>query len=196
MGTAPPLCHESPDVKTNITKIGAVLLVGGICLWCSDLRAQATTTTTAVTTTNGAFTEFVPGSETIVVTTEGNTAPLRYVVNKQTTIVDEAGAPIAVERISPGQPVVSAVHGAAGDRLVASRIVVRKAPVGAGRYTTTTTTTRPLTHDEKEALEERREERKEQLEKEIEHRKKALEKAKDAEEERLEKLKDKLDDDN
>ena len=94
-------------------KIGPVLLAVGICAWCTDVRAQETTTTTTattVTTTKGAFTEFVPASETIVVRTETNPAPLRYVVTKQTTIVDEAGVPIAVEKDFARQPVVSAIH--------------------------------------------------------------------------------------
>ncbi len=168
-------------MKTNMMRIGPVLLALGICAWCADLRAQETTTTTAatVTTTNGAFTEFVPASETIVVRTETNAAPLRYVVTKQTTIVDEGGAPIAIEKISPGSP-LSVQYTGTGDRLVASRIVVQKAPVATERTTTTTTTTRPLTRDEKEAVKE-----------EVERRKEAVKKEK----ERVEELKDKADDD-
>jgi len=42
----------------------------------------------------------VPGSETVAVRSETNSAPLRYVVTKQTTVVDETGAPVALERIS------------------------------------------------------------------------------------------------
>jgi hypothetical protein len=184
-------------MKTNIMRMGTVLLAVGICVWCADVRAQGTTTTTAaVTTTNGAFTEFVPGSETVVVRTEANPTPLRYIVTKQTTIVDEGGVPVAIEKISPGSPLLVQYTGT-GDRLVASQIVVRKAPVAIEQHTTaTTTTTRALTHDEKEALEERKEDRKEQLEERIEKRKERLEKAKDKEEERLDELKDKLDDDN
>jgi hypothetical protein len=173
-------------MKTNIMKIGSVLLAVGICAWCADLRAQETTTTTAatVTTTKGAFTEFVPASETIVVRTETNAAPLRYVVTKQTTIVDEGGVPIAIEKISPGSP-LSVQYTGTGDRLVASRIVVQKAPVPAERNTTTTTTTttRPLTRDEKEAVKE-----------EVEKRKEQVEKAKEKEKERVEELKDKAED--
>ena len=45
-------------MKMNITKIGAALLAVGICI-TTEMRAQTTTT---VTTTKGAFTEFVPGS--------------------------------------------------------------------------------------------------------------------------------------
>jgi len=86
-------------MKIDITKIAMALLAVGICT--TELRAQATTT---VTTTRGAFTEYVPGSETMVVRTETSSAPLRYVVSKQTTIVDGSGAPVAIERISPGSP--------------------------------------------------------------------------------------------
>jgi len=171
-------------------RISAISLAAGICLLCIDLRAQ-TTTTTAVTTTDGAFTEFVPGAQTVVVTREGS--PLRYAVTKQTTVVDEAGVPVAVERISPGSP-LSVQYTGPSDHLVASRIIVHRAPVAERQTTTTTTTTRPLTHDEKEALEDQREAEKDALEKRIERRKEAVEKASDAEKERLEKLKDKLDD--
>src|SRR6187455_3035708 len=125
-------------MKTNIMKIGSILLFVGIGAWCADVRAQGTTTTTTATTTtaNGAFTEFVPASETIVVKTETNPAPLRYVVTKQTTIVDEVGAPIAIEKITPGNP-LSVQYTGTGDRLVASRIVVHKAPVVTERNATT-----------------------------------------------------------
>ena len=175
-------------MKTSITKIGVALLAVGICT--TELRAQATTT---VTTTKGAFTEYVPGSETMVVRTETSSAPLRYVVSKQTTIVDESGAPVAIERISPGSP-LSIQYTGTGEQLVASRIVVQKpaavitepvttAPVATQQ--TTTSTTRALTHDEKHALKEEREHRKKAMKEEIEKEKDALDKAKD-----------KIDDDN
>jgi hypothetical protein len=175
-------------MKIDITKIGVALLAVGICT--TELRAQATTT---VTTTKGAFTEYVPGSETMVVRTETSSAPLRYVVSKQTTIVDESGAPVAIERISPGSP-LSIQYTGTGEQLVASRIVVQKpaavttepvttAPVATQQ--TTTSTTRALTHDEKHALKEQREHRKKAMKEEIEKDKDALDKAKD-----------KIDDDN
>jgi hypothetical protein len=175
-------------MKIDITKIGVALLAVGICT--TELRAQATTT---VTTTKGAFTEYVPGSETMVVRTETSSAPLRYVVSKQTTIVDESGAPVAIERISPGSP-LSIQYTGTGEQLVASRIVVQKpaavitepvttAPVATQQ--TTTSTTRALTHDEKHALKEQREDRKKAMKEEIEKEKDALDKAKD-----------KIDDDN
>ena len=180
---------ESHYMKIDIIKIGVALLAIGICT--TEMRAQATTT---VTTTKGAFTEYVPGSETMVVRTETSSAPLRYVVSKQTTIVDASGAPVAIERISPGSP-LSIQYTGTGEHLVASRIVVQKpaavttepvttAPV-ATQQETTTSTTRALTHDEKHALEEQREHRKKAMKEEIEKEKDALDKAKD-----------KIDDDN
>ncbi len=165
-------------MKTNITRIGAALLALGICVCGTQLQAQATAT---VTTSQGAFTEFVPSSETVVVRTEANPSPIRYVVTKETRIVDETGAPVVIERITPGSP-LSVQYTTTGDRLVASRIVVQHAPVAAPgnvveqRTTTTTTTTAPLTHDEKEALEHQQHRAKELREKRAE----ALEKAKDA----------------
>jgi len=168
-------------MKTNIKKIRAVLLAVGLCAWCTEARAQTTTT---VTTTRGAFTEFVPGSETLVVRTDVNPSPIRYVVTKQTNFVDETGAPVAIDRIAPGSP-LSVDYTMTGDRLVASRVVVQGPVVGTGsnvveRTATTTTTTRPVTHEEREALEKQRKDRREQAKKEIEKRKKALEKAEDA----------------
>jgi len=168
--------HESSGMKTNIIKGGAMVLAFGLCVGSAELRAQDTTT---VTTTKGAFTEFVPGSETVVVRSETNPTPLRYVVTKQTTIVDQSGAPIAIDQVRAGSP-LSVEYTGTGDRLVASRIVVQRAPVATEQHTsTTTTTTRTLTHDEKEALEERREHRKERAEEQIEKQKEALDKAKE-----------------
>ena len=169
----------------KMTTLGAALLAVG-CVWSSQAFTQTTTT---VATTNGAFTEYVPGSETMVVRGETETSPLRYSVTKQTTIVDETGAPVAVERISPGSQ-LSIQYTGSGDRLVASRVVVRPAttatttvtnvPAVTGEQTnTTTTTTRPMTHDEKHALKEEREHQKKAAKEEIEHRKDALDKAKD-----------------
>ena len=170
-------------MKIDITKIGVALLAVGICT--TEMRAQATTT---VTTKKGAFTEYVPGSETMVVRTETSSAPLRYVVSKQTTIVDVSGAPVAIERISPGSP-LSIQYTGTGEHLVASRIVVQRpasvttepvttAPV-ATQQDTTTSTTRALTHEEKHALKEQREHRKKAMKEEIEKKKDALDKAKD-----------------
>jgi hypothetical protein len=170
-------------MNTKMTTLAAALLAVG-CFWSSQALAQTSTT---VTTANGAFTEYVPGSETMVVRSEAGTSPLRYSVTKQTTIVDATGAPVAVDRISPGSQ-LSIQYTGSGDQLVASRVVVRPATTAVtsvpgavtGQQTnTTTTTTRPMTHDEKHALKEEREHPGRAAKEEMEHQKHALEKAKD-----------------
>ena len=166
----------------NIRKIGAGLFGIGLCLWCTQAFAQTQTTTT-VTTAKGAFTEYVPGSETVVVRSETNPAPLRYVVSKQTTVVDETGAPVTLERIPAGSP-LSIQYTGTGDRLVASRIVVQKsatvnAPVTTQQTTTTTATSRPMTHHEKHELKEAEEHRRHEIKEQREHEKEAIEKAKE-----------------
>jgi thiol:disulfide interchange protein len=171
-------------MKTKMRKIGTALLVG-LCIWSTEAFAQTTTT---VTTTKGAFTEYVPASETVMVRSETNPAPLRYVVTKQTTVVDETGAPVAIQRISAGSP-ISIEYTGSGDRLVASRIVVQKAvaanapvttaPVTTQETTTATTATRPLTHHEKHELKEAEEHRRHETKEQLEHEKKAVEKTQD-----------------
>ncbi len=168
-------------MKTNINKLAPVLLAMGICACCTQALAQTTTTVTA---TRGAFAEFVPGSETLVVRTDANQAPVQYVVTKTTTVVDETGAPVAIDQLALGAP-LSVQYTTAGNRLVASRVVVEHTPTASTgpnviQQQTTTTTTRPLTHEEREALKEREEHRKKALKEEVERRKDDLEKAKDA----------------
>ena len=166
-----------------MTILGAALLAVG-CFWSSQAFAQTGTT---VTTINGAFTEYVPGSQTMVVRSEGGTNPVHYSVSKQTTIVDEAGAPATIDRISPGSQ-LSIQYTGSGNQLVASRVVVRRpaastvtsVPAVTEQQTnTTTTTTRPFTHEEKHALKEEREHPGRAAKEEMERQKRALEKAKD-----------------
>ena len=181
--TAAAVSYEFHYMKTKMIALGGALLATG-CLWSSQAFAQTGTT---VTTTHGAFTEYVPGSETMVVRSEAGASPLRYSVTKQTTIVDDTGAPVAIDRISPGSQ-LSIQYTGSGDRLVASRVVVQRAatstvtsaPAVTGQQTnTTTTTTRPLTHEERHALKEEREHPGRAAKEEMEHQKRALEKAKD-----------------
>lgn len=194
-------------MKTNIARIAGAFLAVGICIWSVQAFAQTTTT---VTTTKGAFTEYVPGSETMVVRTESGSAPLRYTVTKQTTVVDEGGAPVAIERIPVGSE-LSVQYSGSGDHLTASRVIVHRrtavtapvtsgpvtttgrvttgpvttapvttAPVSERQTTTTTSTTRELTHEEKHELKEQREREKDAAKKEIERKKEALDKEKEA----------------
>jgi hypothetical protein len=109
--------------------------------------ALAQTVIRETTTTNsaGTISEFSP--DTIVIRSETSPEPLRYTYSKTTTYVDETGAPVTIETVKSGLP-VTVYYTKVGDRLVANRVVVRKAtvvtpaaPAIIEKKTTTTTTT-------------------------------------------------------
>ncbi len=128
---------------TNYTIAGAAFL--GLSLACAtfavaDNEVKETTTTV---TTAGTFTEFEP--DTIVLKSEASPDPVRYSYTKTTTYVDEAGQPVAIETVKSGAP-LTVYYIKVGDKMVASKVVVRKMPVKVApvieeKKTTTTTTT-------------------------------------------------------
>ena len=86
------------------------------------------------------------GPETIIIRTETATEPVRYSYSKTTTYVDEAGAPVSIETVKSGLP-VTVYYTKVGDRMVATKVIVRKVvvkpapPIEEKKTTTTTTTT-------------------------------------------------------
>lgn len=146
-------------MRRNLLKTGAALVACAMSVWTIQARADVTVSSTSHI---GTIEEFAPGAD-FVVRTESSTDPVRYSVSGRTVYVDETGAPVAVQQISRGTPVT--VHTVReGDRVIADRVIVRRAPVTTEQRTTTTTT-RKLTDDEQDALEERIEKKKERLEK-------------------------------
>ncbi len=108
------------------------------------LQAQTVVQTQTATQSVGTISEF--GPETIVIRSESAPEPVRYSYTKQTTYVDETGAPVTIEAVKSGLP-VTVHYTRVGDRLVADRVIVRKtttvapaAPVIEKKTTTTTTT--------------------------------------------------------
>jgi hypothetical protein len=141
--------------KITQLKMGGILLAASLGTWgilpaetvVTERTAPATASTTTATTTtsDGSFTEFAPGTETMTMRTEAG--PTQYVITKHTEVVDETGAPMTITKIAPGRPL--AVHYIRENgHLVASRVVVRGpappvavAPAPAAEVTTTRTTT-------------------------------------------------------
>jgi hypothetical protein len=122
-------------------------ILGGLLATASFASAQVTsqTTTTSSTTSAGTVSAFSPDAITVRTTT--SSSPVSYSFSKTTTYVDENGNPISVETVKSGVP-VTVFYTQDGDRMVASKIVVRKtvsaepaAPVIEKKTTTTTTTT-------------------------------------------------------
>ncbi len=133
----------------NRTLTSAVLL--GLMLTTANVTfAQTAVNETTTTTTAGTISEF--GPETIIVRTETSPEPMRYSYSKTTTYVDETGAPVSVETVKSGLP-VTVYYTKDGDRMVATKVIVRKAvlkPIAEGPVVETkkvTTTTKTTTND-------------------------------------------------
>ncbi len=129
------------------TALLAALLLATAPAVVAQTTVQQTTTTQSV----GTISEF--GPETIVIRSETAPEPLRYTYSKTTTYVDETGAPVSIETVKSGLP-VTVYYTKTGDRLIASKVIVRKAtvvtpavpvvpakPAVIEKKTTTTTTT-------------------------------------------------------
>ncbi len=110
-------------MKKNLTQYLGALAIGTILTAAAVAR---TVVKEATTNSVGTISEF--GADTIIIRSETSPEPLRYSYSKTTTYVDETGAPVTIETVKSGLP-VTVYYTKVGDRLVASRVVVRKATV-------------------------------------------------------------------
>jgi hypothetical protein len=122
---------------TSAALLGLMLLTAAV-----TLAQTAVTETTTNTTAAGTISEF--GPETIIIRSETSPEPIRYSYSKTTTYVDENGAPVSIETVKSGLP-VTVYYVKSGDKMIASKVIVRKAVVPAvptivEKKTTTTTT--------------------------------------------------------
>src|ERR1022692_397223 len=100
------------------------------------LAQTSTTSTTTTTTSAGTISQFSP--DTIVIKTTTSADPVSYSYTKTTTYVDENGNPVSSETVKSGLP-VTVYYDKEGDRMVATKVVVRK--------TTVADTTAPITKE-------------------------------------------------
>ena len=127
-------------ILTGAALLGLMLLTANVTLAQTAVKETTTTTTTV-----GTISEF--GPETIIIRSETAPEPIRYSYTKTTTYVDETGAPVSIETVKSGLP-VTVYYIKVGDKMVASKVIVRKAVVKTApaatieeKKTTTTTTT-------------------------------------------------------
>lgn len=130
--------------KRNLTAAIASLL---LTITSATYAQTAVETTTTTTNAGGVISEF--GSDIIVLKTETAPEPIRYTYTTKTVYVDETGAPVTMTTVKSGLP-VTVYYTKVGDKMVASKVVVKKtvvktaapvAPVIEEKKTTTTTTT-------------------------------------------------------
>ena len=127
----------------HITSTFAAAVLLGLSLTTAQIAVAQTTVQTTTTNSAGTITEFSP--DTLVIRTESAPERVRYSYSKTTTYVDETGAPVSMETVKSGLP-VTVYYIKEGDRMVASKVIVRRtvkaaAPVVEEKKTTTTTTT-------------------------------------------------------
>lgn len=133
-------------MKNNIRKYTSAAFICLTLITARTTQAQtAVKETVTTTTTAGTISEF--GPDTIIVSSKTSKLPLRYTYSKTTTYVDELGQPVSMTTVKSGLP-VTVYYTRDGDRMVATKVIVRKAepldePVIVTKKTTTTTTDGP-----------------------------------------------------
>lgn len=124
-------------MKTTIRNRSHLTLLGAILITVTSAFAQTSTTTT---TSAGTISQFGPNA--IVVKTTTSDDPVSYSSTKTTTYVDENGNPVSVETVKSGLP-VTVYYDRNGNKMVATKVVVRKtttsdATTGSTQTVTTT----------------------------------------------------------
>lgn len=120
--------------------------LSGLMLFATTSAFAQTAVKETVTTTTSAGTISQFGPETIAIRSETSSEPVTYSYSKSTTYVDETGSPVSIETVTSGLP-VTVFYVKEGDKMVASKVIVRKAVVKTApaaieeKKTTTTTTT-------------------------------------------------------
>jgi len=121
--------------KTFILTAAASVLLGTSFPLYAQSVVTETTTAVQPTETIGTVSEYTP--DAIVIRSE-SAAPTRYTFTKTTEYVDETGQRVTADVVRSGAP-VTVRYIREGDRLVASRVIVRRATVVAPAPVTTTT---------------------------------------------------------
>ena len=131
-------------MKHNIRTITGAAFLGLTLITTNITFAQLVVKETTTTTSAGTISEF--GADTIIVRSETSPTPIRYSYGKTTTYVDESGKAVSMEIVKSGLP-VTVYYTKDGDRMVATKVIVRTATVPnvpdveTKKVTTTTTTT-------------------------------------------------------
>ena len=131
-------------MKNNIITLATAAILG-LAFTTTNNVALAETVVKETTTTNTAGTISEFGTDTIIVRSATSPTPIRYSYSKTTTYVDESGKAVSIETVKSGLP-VTVYYTKDGDRMIATKVIVRNAapanvPEVETKKTTTTTTT-------------------------------------------------------
>jgi hypothetical protein len=117
------------NMLNNLVRLASL----GVMLCATSAFAQPVvekTTTTTTTTSTGTVSQFGPDAIVVKTTTAAN--PVSYSYTKTTTYVDENGNAVSIETVKSGLP-VTVYYDQSGNKMVATKVVVRKAVPGEAR---------------------------------------------------------------
>ena len=89
-----------------------------------DQPSQGMTTTISTIASSGIVSRFSP--DAIAIKTTASPTPITYQATETTTYVDEAGNSVDKDTVKPGVP-VSIYYSTSGSRMVATKVVVKRA---------------------------------------------------------------------
>ena len=117
-------------MKKTIRHLGSISVLS-LMLFATPAFAQDVVkeTTTTTTTSTGTISQF--GPDTIFVRTTA-AEPVGYSHTKTTTYVDEDGKAVSIETVKSGLP-VTVYYDRSGDKMVATKVVVRRTVVVPAR---------------------------------------------------------------
>ena len=132
-------------MKNSSSPLNSFAFLGLAMLATTAVFAQVPVESTSTVTTTSAGTVSQFGGDAIVIKSTTSDAPISYSSTKTTTYVDENGNTVSTETVKSGLP-VTVYYEKVGDRLVATKVMVRKvattdvaSPTTSASSTTTTT---------------------------------------------------------
>lgn len=114
-------------MKIMIRSLAGLAFSGAMLCAVNTGMAQTDGTTTTITTTSdGTITKMT--GDGMVIKSMTSADPITYSSTKTTTYVDENGKPVAIETVKSGMP-VTVYYGRDGNRMVATKVIVRKTTI-------------------------------------------------------------------
>jgi ABC-type enterochelin transport system substrate-binding protein len=117
-------------MKTTVRNLSNLAILSAMLITATTTFAQtpgdSTASTTTTTTSAGTISQF--GPDAIVIQTTPTADPVSYSYTKTTTYVDENGNPVSIETVKSGLP-VTVYYDRDGDKMVATKVIVRSATV-------------------------------------------------------------------
>lgn len=109
----------------KILMIVSILVAGTLSAGAEESTRTAATTAANPFETAGTLISYNATTKALVVATPESTAPITYMTNSQTELVDEANNPVTVGALQDNAP-VTVFYSKGPSEIVATKVIVRK----------------------------------------------------------------------